>query len=76
MAQCPTYINGFTSAVSALLEKNPYYKIKSKQVFKVIQEIYNFLIATLRSGRFYNILNELKPMAIYSCAMKTLAFSP
>lgn len=54
----------------------PYYKIKSKQVFKIIQEIYNFLIATLRTGKFYPTLSEIKPLALYSCLLKTLALSP
>lgn len=73
--QKPAMIPMLISSVYQMFNQLPYHKIKSPSLIKVIEEIYNTLIVTIRFNVFYSAFSQCRKELIQGCLFRTLVLN-
>lgn len=73
--QSPVLIPSLIGSVSELLSKLPYNCIKSQSLVKLVEEILQVLIISVRNNYFYKLFLDNKQAILHGCIFHILEFS-
>jgi hypothetical protein len=71
----PALIPSFIKSLNELFNKASYFQIKSQSLVKLIEEILQGLIYSVRNSFFFQHFLEYKNLVVHGCVLKVLQLS-
>jgi hypothetical protein len=70
------YLPALIEASQEIMKRQPYYEIKDLSVLNTLDEIYSFMVVSLRANDFYHIFVQYKDKMIEDLIFRALMLTP